>query len=391
MRNKIPMCWNLFPRTLLLMGLTALSEVVCAQGVYNSSSIYLNGVSVYVDGDIRNDGLMVNDGYAGFTGDWLSRGKYRGTGIIEARGEGPQKISHFDQNMFSLTVNGWGTKYIEGKIKITGELDLEKGIVEVSSGDRLHLSEKALVSGGSQDSYVNGALTVEGNGYKYFPLGKSGTFAPIEFLDVQGEDAVYAVELFDDGALVSLSHVVVKSPLYWQRTDLAGKFEGSPVAVAYDPLIFQDTKTIVMLEGTDWDSPFRIVPGVHQAGKGDKLITETSITNPLVLCGEISDTWTGADFYLSTALSPDALRVENRSARIFGQRLSADGFHFTVFNRWGAVVFETLSLEQMTGNGWDGRTPNGQQLGAGAYPFKLTGIDKAGGKIEKSGVITILY
>jgi hypothetical protein len=369
----------------------ALPVAVFAQGVYNSSSIYLNGVSVYVDGDIDNEGLVVNDGYASFTGDWSSPGNYRGTGVIEARGEGPQRISHFDQKMFSLRVNGWGTKYIEGKIKITGELDLENGIVEVSYADQLQLGAKALVSGGSQDSYVNGALTVEGDGYKYFPLGKSGTFAPIEFLDVQGEDAVYAVELFDDAPLVSLNHIVVKSPLYWQRTDVAGTFGGSPIAVAYDPVIFHDTKEIVMLEGSDWDSPFRIVPEVHQAGKGDKLITETSVTDPLILCGEISDNWTEADFYLSTALSPDASRVENRSARIFGQRLSADGFHFTIFNRWGELVFETLSLERMTGDGWDGRLPNGQQLGAGAYPYKLMGVDKAGGKIEKSGVITILY
>jgi hypothetical protein len=385
----MPLRWIVLSRTLLLPGLMALSASLCAQGIYNGSSIYLNRVSVYVDGDIDNEGLMANDGYAGFTGDWSSRGKYRGAGIIDARGKGPQKISHFDQHVFTLRVNGWGTKYIQGKVKVTGELDLVNGIIEVSPADQLQLGENALVSGGSQDSYIDGALTVEGQGYKYFPLGKSGTFAPIEFLDAQGEGAVYAVEVFDDGSLLSVNKVVVKSALYWQRTDLAGTFKGSPVAVTYIPMLFTDANKIAMLQGSNWDSPFRIVPDVHQ--DGNKLITESSITGPLVVLGEISDNWTGADFYLSTALSPDASRAENRSVKIFGQRLSTQGFRFTVFNRWGAVVFETLSLEQMIESGWDGRMPNGQRLGAGAYPYKLTGIDKAGGKLEKSGVITVLY
>lgn len=361
-----------------------------AQGLYNGSSMYV-GATVHVDGDVTNTGTVVNDAYIAFTRDWSCPGDYRGTGALEADGESTQRISHFGHDVFTFIIDGWGPKYIDGKISITKELKLQQGIVEVSAADELSVSDGAIVSGGSRDSYVDGALTAEGTGYRFFPVGKNGKYAPLEFLNVKGKSARYSVEVFEDGPSVSVDGVIVRSALYWQRRDRSGTFGGSSVAVGFDHLLFSNPEKIAMLAGTDWDAPFTMVSAARRSSKEDKFIAPSNITASIIALGEISEGWEGADLYLPTALSPNASHAENRMLRIFGDRLSSDQFHLTVFNRWGAVVFETRSLDDMTDNGWDGRSSGGDALTAGAYPYRLTALDKTGGKVEKNGVITIVY
>ncbi len=379
-------------RYLIVMGsLFGYQQISAAQGLYNASSIFINDVDVFVDGDITNDGVLLNNGSIAFTLDWQSKGPYSGDGFLEATGNGPQKIAHYDQDVYGLVVKGWGAKSIRGGINITKEFHLMEGIVEVSAGEGLNLREGAVIFGGSTQSYVDGALAVEGNGYKFFPVGKNGAYAPIEFLDVKGEPAKFSVEVFDNAPVISVENVIVRRGFYWQRKDLLGSFGGSAIGIDYDPAFFRDPEKMLVLAGTDWKDPFSIIADVQQSSETSKLITTTQVTTPILLLAEISDTWTEADFYFPTAMSPNAINSENRNVKIFGERLSEMNFHLTVFNRWGAVVYETKSLQNMTNNGWDGRSLNGDKLVAGAYPYKLTGLDKTGRRFEKKGVITIMY
>jgi hypothetical protein len=363
---------------------------VSAQGLYNGSSLFV-GVSLHVDGDVTNDGAIVNDANIEFSRDWSCPGQYSGIGSLKAEGESTQRIAHFGHDVFTFIVDGWGPKYVEGKMFVTNNLYLKKGIVEVSALDELAVSDGGVVSGGSRDSYVDGPLTAEGTGYRFFPIGKNGKYAPLEFLHVKGQSSRYSVEVFEDGPAVSIDNEIVRSPLYWQRRDLSGTFGGSSIAVGFDPVLFANPEKIAMIAGTDWDTPFTLVAGARQSSNEDKFVAHTNLTTPIIALGETSEGWEGADLYLPTALSPNASHAENRMLRIFGDRLSPDQFHLTVFNRWGAVVFETRSLDDMADNGWDGRSPAGNALTAGAYPYRLTALDKTGGKVEKQGVITIIY
>ena len=366
-------------------------DISWGQGLYNQSRIYLNGVSIYVDGDITNSGLLMNEGMIGFTGNWESKGDYTGKGVLEVYGNVPQKIAHHDQKVYSLVINGWGTKYIKGKINITDEFHLKHGVVEVSEKDALRLKEEAVIFGGSPESYVDGALGVEGTGYKFFPVGKNGNYAPIEFVDVKGDEAKYSMEVFENAPIVSVDNVIVRHALYWQREDLDGQFGGSAIAVDFEPSYFQDPGNIILLAGTDWEKPFISLTDLDHSAETSKLTTRVNISAPIILLGEISERWTEADFYLSTALTPHAMQAENRKVKVFGERLAEEEFHFQVFNRQGAMVFESTSLENMATNGWDGRTLRGDELVSGAYPYRLTAFDKTGKKFEKKGVITIVY
>lgn len=378
-------------KLLLLSGGLLITCNAPSQSLYNETSIFVNGAAMFVDGDVLNNGLIVNEGHIGLSSDWESEGRYEGKGAIEVRGNGSQRIIHHNQSLAMLVVNGWGPKYIKGQINITDRLLLNSGIVHVSGRDVLKLHKDAEVEGGSADSYVEGAITVKGAGYRFFPLGKNGTYAPIEFLDVKGKSPEYSVEVFENTHVISLENVIVRNGVYWQRRDLAGDFRGSSIAVEYDPWEFRDVRNMIMLTGVDWQSPFTTIADVEHSAEMHKLITRNDVTDELIMLGEFSPEWRESDFYFSTALSPNAVNADNRNVRIFGDRLLEEEFRFVVFSRWGDIVYENNSLEQMLTNGWDGRTTGGEQLAAGTYPYRLTAIDKTGNKIEKNGVVTIIY
>lgn len=340
---------------------------------------------------MSNTGQLMNKGYITVTGNWDSQGTCNGNGTLELNGNGPQKITHYNQTLSALIVNGWGPKYIEGKLGVQGQFYLRRGIVEVSADDELSMEEGSVILGGSEESYVDGALTVEGTGYHFFPIGKDGVYAPIEFLKVKGEDPRFSVEAFSDAPVISIPNAIVRNGMYWRRRQISGDFDGSRLAIAYDPLLFKEREKMIMVTGSAWDVPFNIVSEVTQSSETPTVITNNEIREAIIMLGEVSEHWTEADFYFSTALSPHARNSDNRKARIFGERLSAEQFHLVVFNRWGRPVYESRSLDEMTDNGWDGHTMTGEALMPGTYPYRLTAIDKTGSKFEKKGVITILY
>jgi hypothetical protein len=362
------------------------------QGLYNNgATIQINNASVFANIPISNNGFLVNDGVVQFTQDWESPGKYSGKGVLEAYGNTPQKIAHYGQKVRHLHIKGWGTKFIKGRLSITHEFHLYNGIVRVSPLDMLRLQVDAVVYGGSPASYVDGALTVEGIGYKFFPIGKNGTYSPIEYLTVKGNTPEFSLEVFENAPVVSVDNAIVRNALYWQRTDLAGEFLGSTVAVSFEPESFEDRNKIILVAGTAWNKRFMSITEVEVSGEADKLTSLIDITAPIIMLGEKSELWGDSDFYFPTALSPNASHTQNQQVRIFGARLLADEFRFQVFNRWGMMVYESTSLEDMTTKGWDGRSPTGDKLVSGAYPYRITAVDKTGKPFEKRGVITIVY
>lgn len=364
---------------------------VFSQGIYNESHLHVNGVDVYVDGHVTNGGTLDNDGLISFTGNWSSEGKYKGRGVVSAAGTSPQIIAHFGQQMGRLFIGGGGAKYIGGSLSVASELTLSQGIVHVASDDALKLLADATVSGGSSETFVDGALTVAGTGYKFFPIGKNGTYAPIEFLDVKGTDAEYSVEVFEHAPMVTVENVILQRSIYWQRKDIGGSFGGSAIALGFNRENFDQPPNILLVTGSGWDDPFVPVEDLYHSTETDKVITNIEVSQPIMMLGEASGEWRDSRFYFSTALSPNAARPENKTVKIFGDGLRDVDFAFEVFNRWGDRVFQTSSLASMSSNGWDGRNNKGSLLMSGSYPYRLTAVDKLGRKIEKKGVITIIH
>jgi gliding motility-associated-like protein len=93
-----------------------------------------------------------------------------------------------------------------------------------------------------------------------------------------------------------------------------------------------------------------------------------------------------ARIVLNEVFIPEAFSPNNdgNNDKLF-VRGSIKDFTFSVFNRWGELVFKTQN--QITG--WDGSF-RGKDLDAGVFVYYLTGVDTAGNTINKKGNITLV-
>ncbi|MBA4058473.1 MAG: hypothetical protein C0490_27395, partial [Marivirga sp.] len=287
-----------------------------------------------------------------------------------------------------------GPKTVVGLLPVTGQLDLSLGIVNISDTDTLMLAGNAIVTGGSPESYIEGALTYTGVGFKFFPVGKNGNYYPVELLNISGINPVTEVEVFDDISNINLPDAVTRfSNVYWQRKNISGTFSSTPVSLGYViPDDYTNRHVIDIFQSDAFDSEFSALGDVSVefiAGV-DKVKSENTAAGRIYVLGEsIPVTGIPGEFYLSTSLSPRAANTDNQFIKVFGNRLVETNFQFHVYNRWGLLVFETTSLTNMITKGWDGRH-KGEYLPTGSYPFILKATTINGEVIERKGMISVI-
>ena len=90
---------------------------------------------------------------------------------------------------------------------------------------------------------------------------------------------------------------------------------------------------------------------------------------------------------LTTILTPNAFAPQGRNQIfkpfvIFGETVD---YQFTVFNRWGELLFETKDIDE----GWNGKYKGAIQP-MGAYVFQVKVIQQNGRVVEEGGVFTLL-
>jgi gliding motility-associated-like protein len=360
---------------------------VFSQDIYNNSSIFIPaGLTVYVD-DIRNFGFIQNNGTLEVEGDWENGDIYQGLGTVILSGTN-QDINNNGQAVQSLLIDGDGAKSLEGKLVINGSIEFASGIFRVGREDTLLVRSGAHVEGGSASSFVEGKLTIEGTGYKFFPVGRKNSYYPITLTQVRGVDPVVEIVAYEDlGDIRTSRELDINYKNFWTQRKISGSYDGSPVMVTYTNEL-QRREKMAFVAGREMDKEFDVVEDSGTEGQG-VAVSKDPIDQLIIAIGKIpAEPITPG--YMSTTLSPNAQDPANRHIRIFGNEMGDSNFSFKVFNRWGDAMFESTSFAAMTSDGWDGRH-NGQLLPAGAYPYFLSYVDQEGREGRKTGFITIVY
>ena len=92
-------------------------------------------------------------------------------------------------------------------------------------------------------------------------------------------------------------------------------------------------------------------------------------------------------FYIPNSFTPNGDAFNNRFEPLFTSGYDAYDFHFTIFNRWGEIVFESYDASK----GWDGNYGDGGVVDDGTYiwllEFKANLSDK---RYSHSGHVTVL-
>ncbi|MTI19583.1 hypothetical protein E1176_00970, partial [Fulvivirga sp. RKSG066] len=340
----------------------------------------------YTPGNFTNNGFTQNQGDMVVAGHWRNSNVYQGIGALTLSGEKTQIIINNNQAINKLIIEGGGQKFLVGNLKVTDELHLENGLFTTSMTDSLWLSSKVKISGGSQFSYINGPLGQLGSGPKFYPIGTDEYYTPIEFSEILGANpAVVIIADFDSGFQPQTEgDYVAVSPVSYKINLASGFVENYEMILPPKESYFEyDQVAAIWSEsGNDMyktvssSSDRFLLPGI--ANKVGLIAIETPVNNG------------GQKFYFSKSLSPNAFDEENKSVRVYGNELLEEDFSLTVFNRWGIIVYETNSLEEMQDSGWNGKQKqNGELVQSGSYPFILRATKFTGEKIEEKGIISV--
>lgn len=379
---------NLRFLSLLYLLFTFITPVI-AQNITNGSNLYIsNGVNVFTGGNLTNTGFFQNNGSFSLSGDWINLSLYQGAGIVSLTG-GNQEFSNNTQPLAHLIIDGGGIKSIPGKLLITNVVDFFNGVVLITDSDTLIMGNECIVKNGSKLSYVDGALTSKGGGYKFYPIGNSGRYFPLELLDIKGFESTVEVEAAENLPVVTTSiPVTIRQDIYWKLKTIDGTFENSPITLGLD-LEGENPSQLVIASADELLDEFSISEDVTIRSDND--LTFISSVSPVsgnffalaALPGEAPH-----PYFFSTTLSPNAMNPDNRFVKVFGDATGPSDFYFQVFNRWGQSVYETLSYTSMASPGWDGRQ-NGNVLPSGVYPYSIK-YKSSGKPIQQTGFITIV-
>ncbi len=373
------------------------SHKAYGQGLINQTNLYIpQDIDLHLDGDFQNDGFVQNQGNFSLTGNWRNNNVYQGLGRINLLGSREQNFFNNKNDVSTLVINGFGPKRIQDKLLITKILQLTLGIVTVADKDTLRIANGALITEASSQSYVEGAITHEGTGYKFYPVGKKGVYHPVEFLDQTGVNPVLEVEVFDEVPKLSLpASGSLFSTVYWQRKTIEGSFINSSVSLGHSiPDNYTDRHALEIFQADALTAPFTPLGkvSVEYGADLDKVTSGNGASGSFFVIGQqLTPGGLPGQFYLSTSISPSALDPDNRLVKIFGNQLEEENFQFIVYNRWGLKVYQSGSLADMISAGWNGsQQSSGEMLPSGAYPYFFRAKAKSGDTIEQKGIISII-
>jgi hypothetical protein len=353
--------------------------------------------TVVIEGGIQNNGNLINNGTLDVSGDWNNTQSYNeGTGTVILSGTQKQQIQHNNQAFSGLHIVGGGEKVFVDNVEINRELYLQNGLITTSPGSVFSITAQAAITGGSAQSYINGRLCHTGTGYRFFPIGKNGHYAPLGLENIEGVDLVTGFEMFEPNpdskageGLAGVSQV-----RYWERTVVAGTFTGALLTLGFNPdEKIADLDLVVIAElntetGTYQSLGKETVTGTVTEGNitGKKTISGTRFA-----VGSAGLAETAGILYCPNAFAPASSNAEEKAWKVYGNDMAAEGLFLRIYNRWGNLIYESRSFEKITNEGWDGRNlATGQAEAPGVYTYTLTGKFKTGKLINKTGTITLI-
>ena len=384
--------------------------------VQENASIFIQeDAGMQFGGDLDNEGFIENNGTIDLYSDFNNSNIFNGAlGILSFNGSEPQLVFCSSLELRGLRMNSTSTAQFQDDSVVVSEMaEFLNGILIVDSLSELVLQSNAEVLGGSDFSYVDGSITQYGTGYKFFPVGDSTYYEPIEFLDVRGagpalkvevnhpitflptpaeevvgvsEHAMWKVQLVDgsfDSSLVKIDFMGADLQNFTNRNNI-NFLVSSPVIAATDSL-GSPFESLGVSELIDTDS---LTSGIVTSEEGLKIIrTNTAYIGvakaPLIPPGGV--------VHIPNAFSPLASDVDNQTFRIFGEKILREDFELKIFNRFNVLVYKTEDYDEANTRGWDGTNQNsGKEEPRGLYYFSVQLRRENGELFKKEGPLYLI-
>lgn len=326
-------------------------SVACSFGY--AQSFYNNGIPVVISANttlsvkdsLVNRGVLTNNGNMVIGGVWYNTGVYNaGEGQITFNSEDtsvPQIINHNNQSFSKLIISGGGLKRILADITVEESLTLTDGIITAENNSKIVFAPNAIITGGSDQAHITAPVVQEGNGDKLFPIGNGSQYLPVTLTDIGGSNTVVGIMLTEPSTPQTFSKnaslTQVSGKRYWTIDVETGSLEGAKIILPYagDEGFQVSDKTGVAFASS-------VTETFQSLGRGQastaSLIQSSSSPNS----GVITLALLAEGIVVFNAISPSGSEGQNDYVHI--DNIGPDDL-FSVYNRWGDVVFEVKGYE----------------------------------------------
>lgn len=326
-----------------------------AQGFYiDGATVSIAPGTIFsVPDSLVNNGTLINNGQIIISGAWINTETYdAGEGQIEFDSDIDQVINHNAQSIERLVISGGGKKEFLADIFVQSSLTLTNGILVSQNGARIVMDQSVTVTGGNNESHVQGPVERRGAGDWLFPVGNGSVYLPV------------IVGPVNDAAAFG---IITAHEISNEILTIDGTLE-----------------EISNLRYFEFASSGNVSESVIMLPSGDENISgDLTVGTASVATGPYSDLGAGAPtlkFYAVAKASGDrsvevfnAVSAGNDGKNDFMTIRNIEFYpnnKILIVNRWGDRVFEMSGYDNNQ-NVFKGYSDNGNKLPAGTYYYTL--------------------
>ncbi|MBL7858016.1 MAG: gliding motility-associated C-terminal domain-containing protein [Cyclobacteriaceae bacterium] len=236
-----------------------------------------------------------------------------------------------DISISTLNLKSTGNKNFNGNITITQSIDFGTGILRPISGKILFTGAPNGISGGNNQSFVEGDFFQLGGGSRFYPVGAAGNYAPLFFDNVTTTNEV-GVSLIraDAGLVVDGVEVLSYDPAqYWKLTTTDPASIDSRVTLSLSGAASAGSTAVLQALTTNSQA----INLGNSSTTASTVTSRAKVSAPILAVGEITEVKVKVHDLVTPFIADgvnDKLFIEN-----------IDKFDYntvTLLDRWGVVI-----------------------------------------------------
>lgn len=346
-----------------------------------------------------------NNAIINIYGNWLNNGTFSANqSTVVARGTTEKTWGGTSVSSFSnLTINSQGGITLSAPLSVNGILNLTSGIVNTDMTNILTINNEANVSGGSNNSYINGPLKKTGNQPFVFPVGKLGHWARLGISHFQNVtvNTSFIAEYFSEPAIYHSSSVHmgtgvhhVSGTEFWELTETSVDNPSCQVTLYWEDNEYSsisDTSDLIIAHYNESTEKWETHGGAVTGGIPSGNVTTTTIVS----------NFSPFTFGSKDGLNPLPVELLFFNARAIDKDVSLEwataseinNAYFTIERSPDGRIFNALQdVPSKAPNGYSNNLLSYQEYdnkpleGISYYRLKQTDYD---GKSERSDIVAV--
>jgi gliding motility-associated-like protein len=360
-----------------------------------------NDAEMIISGDFENNAAVELHGVLKVSGNWTNNNSFLSTtGSVFLDGNNQVISGSEPTEFYNLTLQGNGTKTqfvnisVKNILNLTDrELNTNEYYVSVQNTDSASVQRTSGFVSSTGDGFIsrNTAYAAE----YLFPTGSSigiTRYRPVTVKPLQSDPAVFTVRLANtDATNDGYNRINISGEIQFTNQHFYHKINRTAGTVTADMKIYYDAVFDGNFKGiARWETDNTWHPLSESIHITDFPLSFVLAPNrndfsqtPYILYSETNTNDENYHIFIPNIFSPNG-DGENDVLYVRGYGVAA--ISFTIYNRWGEVVFESTNID----NGWNG-TYLGQVCDPEVFVYVVKYSFVNSGESIKTGTVQLVY